>query len=577
MTAHIDKPHPLIISKRVMVYDAQFPDWLEAATQLLVGAGYDVQPGHSFEKAVSVMKSHLIHLALVDITTEGRQLISYIRREYPQCRILIFTDNTDEESANVISCLSAPNQQADACFDKTREDVTSLLKYVNSVFTEKIRLNAKLRIDLNPDVLKEYHRTLSRKAGGRRPDLRNLSETQIQEEFLSVVGKLFSSHHMIQELNISSLKEELKGYTLVLSITPSVETGRTPKDVVVKFGPVDLIEQESRNFDQYVLWYKRMSQTVWKLGYERMNQFAGLMYSFAGDRTRNIKTFASILRNKSSFEIAHYLRRFYNPNEKDWYRDPKYGRGIREYYSNASLHGKTERDIENILKQLAKSRNSGLRIEGSGRNMVVYFEELNKRYMGPQRLYFRPLTTPIKECIVHGDHHSNNIVIADVTGSPEHAWYLLDYYQTGPGHVFKDFIDLEISVRYDLLWSRSLNSAPELHLRDILELEEDLLDPSLFDIAEEDSIPKGDDIHDPILKCKRVVTEIRRLARRNFPVDVEHEDHYWLGLFYNSLRMLLYTYPTRVERHYLLLACVLMAGPLDAFITRTDTSPKIGV
>lgn len=562
----------LIIARRVLVYDAEFPEWLTAAAEQLVNAGYDVRTATSFAAAENTLKSHLVHAALVDVDKDGKKIMTHIRDMYPECRILIFTDKTDEQAGDVIKCLSVPGQVAHACFDKTREDIGSLVRYVDSVFNEYVKINDKLRVAFPLELITQYREVLVSRAGGRRPELRDIQDPEIREELLSVLGRLFYDDPSIQQLTLNSLKEP-KGYTMVTSVVSETAEGRVPKDVVLKFGPVDIVEAESSNFDRYVLRYKRMSQTVWKLSFARMNKFAGLLYTFAGDSPRNIKTFAPLVQRGSSANVVRYIHKFFNPEEKDWYRATRMGRGIQAYYRGV-LHNKSEREMEQEISGLISSKGSRLRKEGQGRSFMIYFEDLNKRYLGPQRLYFRPLCVPIRECIVHGDLHSNNIVLADVLGQQEQPWYLLDYYQCGPGHVFKDFIDLEISVRYDLFWSRTLVDQAETPLKKILDMEGLLLSSSLFE-GDEGFRARDDDADDPVSKTLRIVAEIRRLARANFGADLEPEDHYWLGLFYSALRMLLYTYPTRVKRHFLLLACLLVKGPLDPYITRTGTSPQI--
>ena len=54
-------------------------------------------------------------------------------------------------------------------------------------------------------------------------------------------------------------------------------------------------------------------------------------------------------------------------------------------------------------------------------------------------------------CIIHGDLNTNNIII-DSKGK----WYLIDYAHTGRGHVFLDFINLELNIRHNLFWENGI-------------------------------------------------------------------------------------------------------------------------
>jgi hypothetical protein len=70
-------------------------------------------------------------------------------------------------------------------------------------------------------------------------------------------------------------------------------------------------------------------------------------------------------------------------------------------------------------------------------------------------------------CIVHGDLHTGNILLAD--GQP----YLIDFADCGPGPPFADFAKLEVSMRYGLMYR-------DRKIDDCLRTEELLLSPPLF-------------------------------------------------------------------------------------------------
>ena len=102
-------------------------------------------------------------------------------------------------------------------------------------------------------------------------------------------------------------------------VTPSIIlNSQSNKSAVLKFGPLDEIKQESRNYDKFVEWFLTVEQTVRKISYKEENNTAAILYSYPKDRKEGFIHYASFIRKNNIDKCLTIIDKMFNVNNKHW-------------------------------------------------------------------------------------------------------------------------------------------------------------------------------------------------------------------------------------------------------------------
>jgi hypothetical protein len=140
--------------------------------------------------------------------------------------------------------------------------------------------------------------------------------------------------------------------------------------------------------------------------------------------------------------------------------------------------------------------------------------------------------------------HSRNVLV----DQSRYAW-LIDFYRTGPGHLFRDLIELESDIKFVLLEVTDLPS--------LIRLETALLSASNFD--ERPTLPR---FKDPDLrKAFFVVLALRQIASELAPEAYMLD--YYQGLLLQTLAMIRLRHVAPAKKRHAYLAASLLCQRLD--------------
>jgi CheY-like chemotaxis protein/thiamine kinase-like enzyme len=538
------------IKRKVLVVEDK-DVWMEPVKEALINGGFEVKSAASYPDAEDLLKNEFFHIALVDLelgepegNTYGVEVLEYIKEYYPDCHCLIYTQHAfdREYTETVINCLSVPNIIARGCYMKNvrydLDDVKS--EFFEPTWDNFIKINHEIEIipegfDLDGMLIEQFGK-------------KNLK--MVKESLLSIIGKLFYGDNEIEKVILNPFKQ---GYSKSILFKASVKSNllkeRPGKQVIIKFGEKKIIKQESINYDKCVQWFLTLNQSVQKLSYKELNDYAAILYTFAGDSPKNILTFAEGIKEKDENKdeiIRRSISNMFNPERRDWYHPDviEKERSIRKYYLESVLH-KTPADLTKIfIDEILKSKNAN--IEFKDKDKSLYFDNIKI----PDPYLFsnsQPFMEDFSTCIIHGDLNTNNIII-DSKGK----WYLIDYAHTGRGHVFLDFINLELNIRHNLFWENGiLFTLKEMH-----NFEKSIIDKFGVD---EGNMPSADMENKKyyLEKAKHLILLIRRMASDNF--KDEPKRLYNLGLFYMALEMTTKRMEGGVneKKHFIMLAGLL--------------------
>ena len=220
-------------------------------------------------------------------------------------------------------------------------------------------------------------------------------------------------------------------------------------------------------------------------------------------RTNDRKTLKKVVSNLFENTLSY------------WYesKEPEQLWLIREYagYLNAD-NWNLRRSVNRHIKEFKDSPNIELeQFDISFPNPIKAFENLlASSLLFEKRTYIS--TT-------HGDLHASNILV----DNQKNSW-LIDFSNTGRSHILRDFIELEVSIKFDLIDTEDLKA--------LLELELSLLSQKDFR-----DTPKYFSSDEAFQKAFEVVVKVREYAY--LTVAPNHDiTEYYIGLLFYSLNML---------------------------------------
>jgi hypothetical protein len=564
---------------RILVFDRD-ERWARSAKELLEriipGVSVRIVTG-DFSECSERATENLYAVAIVNVhNLPDVNNLREFHENWPATAIVVVGEHDDPQLTRL---LYPPNPVARFSFGAKQDvQIADLSRLIREHLRVTRMLSGELRIDFPADMdsfLNAYSQT---RTGPRR--LRRLiSPTVLLDELRYIVTQLFSvppGMPVITNQVVVELFDEQAGRSAssLLRITPDVLISEAPlkKSAILKFGPKEDIEREVFNYDKYVDWFLAKDQTVLKKKEATANYFGGILYSYPRDIQGAYLTFSDFLRSKPIENCREIIERMFEPGNKHWLSvdtqallEPQESL-LQSYYINHVLHAEIKEMREDhfegqfirpIVNLERKTRSNILRYTDDG----ITFEVLNLAIPNPVKFLERPLVNQLKMTVIHGDLHGQNILIDEKTGQ----YYFIDFFYTGPGHIYRDFIELELSVRYDLFSSRSLSEEERLTnpksdelnvtgLKKLIAFEKALLDAQRGKEVPRDRLTR---ISPHAEKAFHVISDIRRFAFANCDKNTHH---YYSGLIISSLKALKYFYPLDVKIHRLLISGMYIDG-----------------
>ncbi|HAK88728.1 MAG: hypothetical protein A2077_00610 [Nitrospirae bacterium GWC2_46_6] len=404
-----------------------------------------------------------------------------------------------------------------------------------------------------------------------------LSNTRIRRELEIVIKKLFlgasDNEPISSTIDVETLIGSGKSSAYLFKLAPRVNLNSSlRKYAVLKFGPKFEVKLESHNYDKYVEWFLTVQQTVKKIAYEETANFAGLLYGFPMDSDRGFVSFADFVRTKNVEMSCNIIEELFSTENKHWlaidgtmYKH-KVPTDTQTYYIDYGIRA-TEESITNEFEKLTASLNElsikrgakVLKVDDTKKTITI--APISLTIPNPVKYMMLPYTKRIDLSLVHGDLHANNILIGTDAKTNENKCFLIDFYYTGFGHIFRDFIDLELSIRYDILCSRHISGDTDRLTRNdskdisnsglnlLKQLEKDIIKYHVngLELDKESQTYKDS----RLLKVYKLVTTIRNMAFMNFP---DRKEQYYTGLAYSSIKAIKYFFPLDVKLYRLMIS-----------------------
>jgi len=446
------------IKRRILLVEND-PDLLRAVARRLRIAGYLVLPAATIDVAQRFLCEEIIHLAIIDIRVTNdrsetdRSGFAFARALPAHIPFLFHTaHDTKEHIREALGAIGAD----DIIAKEDPDGPAKLLASVARLFVERVAINFGLvittsllltelaeRIGLSPkrgDAPAEKHSAATNRDGAddetapppTGEDIDLLLRRLLPEALTVDLAPLLSSD--LQRSHSHS-------GAVLLRAHETRHEGR-PVPLVLKLGPTAMIRDEAERYHhlQPYLGGQRLARLE---GEAYSRQVGGLLYTLVGAQDwEAIDALAAHVRQDSSLVLQEIIGRFLRQTFGAIYQE------AQPAILDLTAHYTTELGltVAKLQQALAEWRPAMLtaqeldvcEITQSVPNPVTWaLCNGHFRRWGLVETY---------TVLCHGDLHSRNILV-DGEG---HCW-LIDFGRAGRSHIVRDFVELEVDLRLQLL------------------------------------------------------------------------------------------------------------------------------
>ena len=531
---------------RILVVDNDV-DVREIWKKRLEVEGYLVFTAASPNEAKELMQTNRVHLAIIDlklIDHSDLNDISGIELAKELDPLIVKIILTGYPNMETMKRALGPRLDGKVlAFNYIAKDGPSeLLQAIKLAFDTQIKINFDLEVKLTE---KRPSGTLTYLEGGKvfkylMDEVRDKSvgdsqKKEVSEELSEVFAKLFYS---LDKITISPISTK-RGYsgTGVVLVEPSSKEEGTVASVIVKFGKRKVIALEAENYDKYVKPFLRLRATeVGNPVYTK--NFGGMIYSLVGTNIADIRDFRDYY-NEDEKLITTSLRYLFKETCQLWYENKGKAQNLNLaelYRGQLGLfpHKKLEKALRDVFPEYDKK-------------FTIEFPGLGESFINPV-VWLKHREFPLRSylSITHGDLNGKNILVDENS----HPW-LIDFFRTGPGHVLRDFVELEAEIKFDYLETSNIEA--------LYEFESSLVSPKKFDDSCEFKNKKS---IDELGKAINVIRELRTLAHSIVEPRNDMREYY-IGLLYHTINIVRYPNIRKERKRHALLSASLLSQKLE--------------
>jgi CheY-like chemotaxis protein len=528
---------------RRILYVEDNEHWCAIVGQSLRGAGFQVTTANSGAEAEKHLSESFYHLAVLDLSleqsrsnnAEGMGLLEQWdqRGLLGAMSVVMLTAHATLE----ILRKAFRDHQVAEFLDKHNFDNVEFSKVVEEVFASRVGINLALDIQWEiPGGPKAA--VLEIKLGAENVDRDSAQQLNVAEQLDDLLCRLFDKAEALQVTTLAP-NGASPGVLLVQPFYPDGAGMR----VIVKFGDTRTVASEYDHFKEHVQPFIASRGTN-IVNVRRTPLVGGIVYSLFGSVGDHIESFCSFYSGASVPQISETLVRLFYETCGAWYANQG-SLQLRDLSGEyRETLGFTEGNLWAALSHL----------KGVQGKSQLHFDSLGTRsFTNPISVNAeRQFKIPTYACITHGNLNGDNILIDD----SGHAW-LIDFEQTGPGHILRDIVGLDAVVRFQLLRAEEASLVERLKMEEILCSVKHLSDV-------ENLVGAFQTENSKLSKAYATTVQLRTIARqllsRNPNADL---NEYYVALLYYSLNALRFSSLSDVQREHALLAASFLSERLS--------------
>ncbi len=456
----------------------------------LLREGYSVDSAYDCRSGIEKIKQSPYHVVISDLNMPdlsggmseraGIELLEWIRDGHPEIFVLMLTGSATVESTKDAIRLGA---------------VDYLVKPLSSAELKQKILEV-VRAGLNLNLKIHY---------GQGTKLK-------KDEDEEVIRRLFVDS---SEVNVSLIAPGTRG-TFVYKVTSCDLEGKWRVPLAVKITWKDQVLVEHDNFNKWVklrIGGSRYADMIDPPVFT--SRRGGIKMSFLNTELDGLQDFRVFFRTNPADAVSKTIENLFDNTLSYWYQSKVFVVLflVKEYINYLKVDKwNLHQYMNRYLKEFAEPTE-------------IYFKELDTKFPNPIVLFESILKSRLDSekrtyvSTVHGDLHASNILV----DNRNNAW-VIDFSNTGPAHILRDFVELEASIKFNVMETESL--------RDLCELEECLTTQETFRDTLEFSHSNPE-----IQKAFDVIKVIRNKASEAISPNNDFSEYY-IGLLFHSLTMI---------------------------------------
>jgi hypothetical protein len=325
---------------------------------------------------------------------------------------------------------------------------------------------------------------------------------------LTFTGTRTLKHESISRVRLERMTSGFSG-AAVFQMIAYTEKGFPCVQAILKIAltddasAVDALRRELGNYRSYVRWYLPYHWRPELLGEVTEGTLKAICYAFVSSEDEPFQALGTLIGNGNHAAIEGVIESVFQPKFQRWYH-------------KHNIETEVELMDFYLLKCFGENRDY-IAQRTIFRDVVrgfdfrqTHFEIDGLRCLYPELLLLGMPWGEYRSCIIHGDLNTRNVFVP--RRGHAHDVTLIDFSETGRGHVFYDFIVFEVNIRLDM--------SPSLDI-DLTQL-----------IGLEQALNVGDDCD---LPYHTYVSKLRSYAWANFPDERKESYLYGLATFCFSL------------------------------------------
>ena len=531
---------------RILIVDDD-EKWCEELVETLQRGDFHADSASTTTEALERLNDTFYHLLVLDIrmvesdpgNIEGITLLlrELGRRGLSEAiKVIILSAHGNKEHMRT----SFRDFKVVDVLDKADFNNQVFLENVRHVFAHKVNINLALEIQgLQGSRLDQF--VLYLHMGGVSVKPGTPLQTQVAAELEDLLFRLF---HKAKSVLVRPLTPGYSG-TGVLRVQPFFFDRGGGKEVIVKFGDASKIEEEYRNFEQYVKPFIGGGRSTSVLDLRRTTHLGGIIYSLLGTNYDQLMDFGDFYHRTDVSQITEALNRLFRDTCGVWYANRGHVQPLDLTEDYRRVFGYTPERLEQVLFEELKT------VQGK--------QNLHFRNLRGKRSFTNPLLVtagltlarPTYVCTTHGDFNQHNLLV-DNSG---HVW-LIDFQSTKQGHILRDAAMLDSVVRFQLL------AAEEATLEERLHMEEALCSIERFSQVEQLAASFSTE-NQALAKAYSTVVHIRKLAHKLVEQNPSDDiSEYYIALLYNAMNTIRFTSLSSGQREHAVLCASLLADRL---------------
>ncbi len=420
-----------------------------------------VTPAMDVAAALAAIKADFFHLAFVDLKLgdgenfdSGFEVLQALREEQPQCQRVAMSRFAAAQPHSALRAVSPADTLAHALVAKQamqRDDFIEIaLRTHDRVVAPAIRFSG-----LDP-ILEALAPT------GRIFKGTTRTRESIQAEVSFLLCSLLKPRVINQDDDPTEVALELttQGFSGAVAFVCTPMFGdRAGSKCFVKIGSAASIHTEAERFRGFVQLSVPLSVRVELLDSTTGSTLGAVAYSFAGGSSAELESFDQLASRQGVDDSAvlEVIDKLFDSESGTWYKTR--GRSVAplSYFENELRSKFLARQpiVQSIGKSLAR------KFHGQFENPVGMTDTASKLTVGDTRLFVpndsllgrEVFASPTNSCLVHGDLHGANILVAE-----DGSVYLIDFSHAGFGPLAHDAAVLNGSIR---LWDST--QLPDRH------------------------------------------------------------------------------------------------------------------